>query len=59
MRTVLPIAALEAVVRLYRLTAPKAPTSNFEPNYNVAPTQIRPMPAEEANELETLVKMIE
>ena len=33
----------EDVVRLYRLTAPKVPPSNFEPNYNVAPTQIRPI----------------
>lgn len=31
------------VVELYRLTAPKVPPSNFEPNYNVAPTQIRPI----------------
>ncbi|MEO8559196.1 MAG: hypothetical protein ABI439_09055 [Rhodospirillales bacterium] len=30
-------------MRLYRLTAPKAPRSNFEPNYNVALTQIGPI----------------
>ncbi len=31
------------LVELYRLTSPKVPPSNFQPDYNVAPTRIMPI----------------
>jgi putative SOS response-associated peptidase YedK len=43
----------EEIVRLYRLTTPKAPPSNFQPDYNVAPTRSMPLirPVEGGREL--------